>query len=152
MISITLIINTCFAPWSDITLAPLENLLVDDASFAFRYKKNDKSHTTQSTLLFHLLGFSITENCVYLKVAWDWIIPAKRLFPVGELKCGSRRKRSALEKALEADVYTKELEVHKRVRRQATEGVPCSWNLEGEPKTGLLTRCYWRGFFLKLAT
>ena len=82
-------------------------------------------------------GFDITENCVYLKVAWDWIIPARRLFPIGRMICGQRRKRSALEKALDADVYTEELEVHKRVRRQTTESVPCSWNLEGEPKTGL---------------
>jgi hypothetical protein len=81
-------------------------------------------------------GFGITENCLYLKVARDWIIPAKRLFPVGEMKCGERRKRSALEKALDADVYTEELERHKRVRRQTTESVTCSWNLEGEPKTG----------------
>ena len=82
-------------------------------------------------------GFDITENCVYLKFAWDWIIPAKRLFPLGEMKCGERRKRSALEKALDADVYSEELEQHKRIRRQTTESVPCSWNLEGEPKTGL---------------
>ena len=82
-------------------------------------------------------GFGITENCVYLKFAWDWIIPPRRLFSLGEMKCGQRRKRSALEKALEADVYTEELEEHKRVRRQTTESVPCSWNLEGEPKTGL---------------
>ena len=82
-------------------------------------------------------GFDITENCVYLKVAWDWIIPARRLFPLGEMKCGKRRKRSALEKALEADVYTEELEKHKRIRRQTTESVACTWNLEGEPKTGL---------------
>ena len=82
-------------------------------------------------------GFDITENCVYLKVAWDWIIPARRLFPLGEMKCGKRRKRSALEKTLEADVYTEELEKHKRIRRQTTESVACTWNLEGEPKTGL---------------
>ena len=82
-------------------------------------------------------GFDITENCVYLKVARHWIIPAKRLFPLGELKCGARRRRTALEKALEADVYTEELEKHKRMRRQTTESVVCSWNLEGEPKTGL---------------
>lgn len=82
-------------------------------------------------------GFDITENCVFLKVAWDWIIPAKRLFPLGERKCGKRRTRSALEKAIEADVYTEELEKHKRIRRQTTESVACTWNLEGEPKTGL---------------
>jgi hypothetical protein len=80
-------------------------------------------------------GFDITENCVYLKVAWDWIIPAKRLFPVGEMKCGERRKRSALEKALDADVYIEKLERY--IRRLTTESVACIWDLEGEPKTGL---------------
>ncbi|XP_028399029.1 uncharacterized protein LOC114522522 [Dendronephthya gigantea] len=81
-------------------------------------------------------GFNITENCIFLKVGWDWIIPAKRLFPVGEKICGERRKRSALEKALDTDVYTKELEGHRRVRRQATESTSCAWNLEGDPKRG----------------
>lgn len=83
-------------------------------------------------------GFDITENCLYLKVGWDWIIPARRLFPLGQMKCGERRRRSALDKALDADVYTEELEEHKRVRRQTTESVACSWNLEGEPKIGML--------------
>ena len=87
-------------------------------------------------------GFDITENCVFLKVAWDWIIPAKSLFPtVGEKKCGERRKRSALEKALDTDVYTEELEGHKRVRRQTTESVSCAWNLVGEPTKGMCF--YW---------
>ena len=82
-------------------------------------------------------GFSVAENCVYLKFAGNPIFPAKRIFPIGELKCGTRRKRSALEKALEADVYTKELEVHKRIRRQASEKIPCAWNMEGDPYKGL---------------
>ena len=82
-------------------------------------------------------GFSITENCVYLRVARDWIIPARRLFPVGVMKCGSRRKRNALEQAMDSDVYTNELEIqHKRVRREATETVSCVWNFEGDPKRG----------------
>ncbi|CAB3978996.1 DNA double-strand break repair Rad50 ATPase, partial [Paramuricea clavata] len=68
--------------------------------------------------------FSITENCFYFKV--------------GEMKCGTRRKRRALEKTLDKDVYTQELEKHHRTRRQATEGVACIWNMEGEPKIGSL--------------
>ncbi|XP_028399178.1 uncharacterized protein LOC114522645 isoform X2 [Dendronephthya gigantea] len=83
-------------------------------------------------------GFGITENCVFLKVGGDYIIPAKRLFPIGERHCGKRRKRSALEKVLDADVYTKELEGHKRVRRQTTESVSCIKNVEGVLKKGTL--------------
>ena len=86
-------------------------------------------------------GFEITENCIFLKIGGQLIIPAKRLFPLGELRCGVRRKRSAIEKALETDVYTKDLERHKRIRRQTTESVPCSWNLEGIPVKGLYL-CY----------
>ena len=85
-------------------------------------------------------GLSVTENCIFLKVGSDWIIPAKRLFPVDEMKCGSRRKRSALEQAMDSDVYTEELaKQHKRVRRQATETETCVWNHEGDPKRGTHT-------------
>ena len=81
--------------------------------------------------------FSITENCIYFKVVGDWIIKPKRLFPVGDMKCsGIRRKRDALEKALDKDVYTKELEKRTRVRRQTTDGVACTLSKEGEPFTG----------------
>ena len=80
--------------------------------------------------------FSITENCLYFKVGWDWIIPQQRLFPFGEMKCGTRRKRRALEKALDKDIYTDELEKHLRTKRQATEEVNCIWNIEGEPYSG----------------
>ena len=80
--------------------------------------------------------FSITENCLYFKVGWDWIIPQQRLFPFGEMKCGIRRKRHALEKALDKDIYTDELDKHLRTKRQATEEVSCIWNIEGEPYSG----------------
>jgi hypothetical protein len=80
--------------------------------------------------------FAITENCLYFKVGWTWLIPRQRLFPFGEMICGTRRKRRALERALDEDVYTAELEKHHRTRRQATEGVACIWNIEGKPFTG----------------
>ena len=79
--------------------------------------------------------FSITENCLYFKVGWDYIIPRQRLFPFGDMKCGTRRKRRALEKALDRDIYTEELEEHRRSKRQATEEVACTVK-EGTPFTG----------------
>ena len=81
--------------------------------------------------------FSITENCLYFRVGWDLIIPRQRLFPFGDIKCGTRRKRRAPEK--NKDIYTKELETHHRSKRQATEEVACIWNIEGEPYAGNYT-------------
>ena len=80
--------------------------------------------------------FSTSENCFYFKVGGNWLIPRQRLFPLGERSCGTRRKRSALEKQLDRDIYTKELEKHRRSRRQANEGVACIWNFEGKPLKG----------------
>ena len=79
--------------------------------------------------------FSITENCLYFKVGWDDIIPRKRLFPFGDMKCGTRRKRRALEKVLDRDVYTEALEKHRRSKRVATEEVAC-FTKELTPFTG----------------
>ena len=80
--------------------------------------------------------FSITENCLYFRVGRDWVIPRQRLFSFSEMKCGTRRKRRAEEKALDKDIYTEELEKHHRTRRETTEEVACIWNMEGEPYTG----------------
>ena len=80
--------------------------------------------------------FSTSENCFYFQVGGNWLIPRRRLFPLGEMLCGTRRKRSALEKILDKDIYTKELEKHRRSRRQATEGAACIWNFEGKPLRG----------------
>ena len=80
--------------------------------------------------------FTITQNCLYFKVGSNWIIPRKRLFPFSEEKCGTRRKRSAQEKALDKDIYTEELEKHHRSRRQAAEEVACLWDKEGKPYGG----------------
>ena len=89
--------------------------------------------------------FSISENCLYCKLGGrDWLFPRQRLFPFGEVKCGTRRKRRSLEKALDRDVYTEEMEKHHRVRRQAAEETACIWSLEGKPFTGNYMH-YWLG-------
>ena len=80
--------------------------------------------------------FSITENCVYFRVGQNLLIPRRRLFPFGKKICGTRRKRRALEKALDNDVYTEDLERHHRTRRQTTEEATCIWNKEIEALTG----------------
>ena len=83
--------------------------------------------------------FSITENCLYFKVGWDWIIPPRRLFPFGGQKCGTRRKRRDVEKALDKDVYTEDLEKHLRTKRQTSGDVACLWNKEGNLFSGNFT-------------
>ncbi len=52
------------------------------------------------------------------------------------MKCGTRRKRRDVEKALDKDIYTEELEKHHRTKRQANEEVACTWNMEGKPYSG----------------
>ena len=79
---------------------------------------------------------SITENCLYFKVGKDWIIPPRRLFPFGGQKCGTRRKRRDVEKALDKDVYTEDLERHLRKKRQVTGEVACLWEKEGNLFSG----------------
>ena len=80
--------------------------------------------------------FAVIENCLYFKLGWEWLIPRQRLLPFGEVKCGTRRKRRSLEKVLDMDVYTEEMEKHHRSRRQAAEETACTWNIEGDPFTG----------------
>ena len=80
--------------------------------------------------------FSVIENCLYFKLGQEWLIPRRRLFPFGERKCGTRRKRRSLEKALDRDIYTDEMEKHHRTRRQTAEETACIWNIEGKPFAG----------------
>ena len=91
--------------------------------------------------------FSVTENCWHFKVGWEWLVPRQRLFPFGRRICGTSRKRRALEKALDMDIYTAELEKRHRTRRQVqdTEQIACIWNLEGKGLTGNIspTREFW---------
>ena len=83
--------------------------------------------------------FTITENCLFFKIGWDYLIPRQRLFPFGDMKCGARRKRNAQEKIFDKDIYTDELEKHRRVRRQATDEMTCLWRVEGKPLSGNYT-------------
>ena len=49
--------------------------------------------------------FEIIENCFYFKVLGEDIIPPRRIFPFGDVKCGLKRKRSIFQQLLETDVY-----------------------------------------------
>lgn len=82
--------------------------------------------------------FSITENCLYFKLGSEWLVPRQPLFPFGKKKCGVSRKRRALKNAFDTDIYSKELEKHHRIRRQAqtTDEIACIWSIEGKGFTG----------------
>ena len=82
--------------------------------------------------------FSVIENCLYFKVGGEWLIPRQRLVPFGKMICGARKKRRAVENALDMDIYTEELEKRHRARRQAqtTDEIACIWGLEGKGFTG----------------
>ena len=82
-------------------------------------------------------NLSITENCLFLKVAGDDIIPAKKLLPIGNLKCGTNRKSnwSALFD-MDLDVYTNDLEMKRGVSVATVPESHCDWNYDSEPKRG----------------
>ena len=73
--------------------------------------------------------FGIYENCLYFKVMGDFVVPRQELFPIGEMKCGTNRKRSVSRELLETDVYHEKLEgLHenrKRNRRNAVDQGSC---------------------------
>ena len=75
------------------------------------------------------ITFGIQENCFFFSVMKHYILRPKRLFPFGDMICGSTRKRSISQELLESDVYSEQLEeVHKRgkrIRRQATDLGSC---------------------------
>ena len=75
------------------------------------------------------MTFGIHENCLFFSVMRNYILRPKRLFPFGEMMCGTSRKRSISQELLESDVYSEQLEEfhnrNKRIRRQATDLGSC---------------------------
>ena len=85
-------------------------------------------------------NFSVSENCLYFKIAGKHLFDPRRLFPVDEMRCGTRRKRSLEQELLDSDVYSKKLEdFHKtfyRKRRSNSEENTCSANFRINLKKG----------------
>ncbi len=79
--------------------------------------------------------FEIYENCLYFTVKNDYVLRPRRLFPFGDMICGTKRKRSITQDHLEKDVYHSKLEdIHesgKRIRRNAVDMGSCSSFFEG---------------------
>ncbi|KAL9987460.1 hypothetical protein ACROYT_G001773 [Oculina patagonica] len=79
--------------------------------------------------------FGINENCFYFRLMSNYIIRPRRVFPIGDMICGTKRKRSISQELLETDVYHEKLEdIHKnskRVRRSVTDQGSCISFFEG---------------------
>ena len=86
------------------------------------------------------MTFGIQENCLFFTVMRNYIVRPRRLFPFGEMICGTTRKRSISQELLESDVYSEQLEeVHKtnkRIRRQATDLGSCMTLFRGNVLRG----------------
>ena len=86
------------------------------------------------------ITFGIYENCLMFEVMGDWVIRPRRLFSIGDRRCGALRKRSIEQQLLDSDVYSDELEqIHKqsnRVRRDLADPGACTtlYRSEMEPR------------------
>ena len=86
------------------------------------------------------MTFGIQENCLFFSVMRDYILRPRRLFPIGDMKCGTTRRRSISQELLESDVYSEQLEeVHKsnkRIRREASDLGSCMTLFRGNVLRG----------------
>ena len=120
--SVTTIDNEVVAvAFSSGTLAEKENIELIGGDYEDRYFK--------LRLPILKTSFFIKENCLHLRLLNNDILPLRKLFPVGEVECGSKRKRSIFQQLMETDVYHESLEdIHrgtKRVRRYLADTGPC---------------------------
>ena len=71
------------------------------------------------------MTFQIQVNCLFFSVKKDYILRPRRLFPFGDMSCGTTRNPRMSQELLESDVYSEQLEgVHKsnkRIRREASD-------------------------------
>lgn len=83
--------------------------------------------------------FGIQENCLFFSVLRDYILRPRRLFPFGDMLCGSTRKRSIYQLLLESDVYSDQLEEehsNKRMRREVSDPGSCMTLFRGNVLRG----------------
>lgn len=79
--------------------------------------------------------FGIQENCLYFRVLGNYILKPRPIFPIGDVICGSKRKRSMSNELLETDVYYEKLEEispkGKRSRRNVADPGSCTSLMKG---------------------
>ena len=73
--------------------------------------------------------FGITENCLYFRLLGNYVLRPRTIFPIGDVICGSKRKRSIAQELLETDAYHEKLEKiserGKRIRRDLVDPGTC---------------------------
>ena len=125
--SVTRVDNEVIAvAFSSGTFAEKENVELAGGDYEDRYFK----------LRLPILNttFGITENCLYFRLLGNYILRPRRIFPIGDMICGSKRKRSITQELLETDVYYEKLEeIHKnrRVRRGLADPGSCMSLMKG---------------------
>jgi len=78
--------------------------------------------------------FGITENCLYFTLLGNYVLRPQKILPIGDMICGSKRKRSLSQELLETDVYHENFEdIHKkskRVRRDVADSGSCMSSID----------------------
>ena len=125
--SVTRIDNEVIAvAFSSGTLAEKENVELTGGDYEDRYFK------LRLPILKTMLA--INENCLYFRLLGDNILRPRKIFPIGDVKCGSKRKRSIFEQLMESDVYHERLEeIHHstiRIRRSLADVAYCKSIME----------------------
>ena len=131
--SVTRVDNEVIAvAFSSATYAEKENIELIGGDFEDRY--------FYLRLPILKMTFGIQENCLFFSVMRDYVLRPRRLFPFGDMICGTTRKRSISQELLESDVYSEQLEeVHKnnkRIRREASDLGSCMTLFRGNVLRG----------------
>ena len=120
------------AAFSSGTFAEKENIELAGGDYEDRYFK----------LRLPILNtnFAIYENCLYFRLLGNNVLRPRRIVPIGNIICGSKRKRSVTQMLLESDVYDEKLEeLHekgKRLRRNAADPGMCMNFVKGSLLSG----------------
>ncbi|KAL9987450.1 hypothetical protein ACROYT_G001763 [Oculina patagonica] len=127
------------------TFAEKENVELAGGDFEDRYFK--------IRLPILKTTFGINENCIYFRVSSYYFLRPRRLFPIGKMICGTKRKRSIFQKLLETDVYDKKLEeiheTNKRLRRNAADQASCGISFRENLLRGSV-QFYRQSFFMMI--
>ena len=134
--SVTRVDNEVIAvAFSSGTFAEKENVELAGGDYEERYFK------LRLPILKTTLG--ITENCLYFRLRGNDILRPRTIFPIGNVICGSKRKRSIYQELLETDVYHEKLvEIHgknKRTRRNLADSGSCMSLMEESLLSGSVT-------------
>ena len=134
--SVTTVDNEVIAvAFSSGTFAEKENVELVGGDYEDRYFKL-RLPLLKTTL-------EINRNCLYFRLLGNYVLRPRTIFPIGDVMCGSKRKRSLFQQLLETDVYHEQLEnIHqktKRIRRNLADPGSCVSLTKGRLLGGSVT-------------